>query len=61
LVVGRFFAIKVDPDGIIDRLKARLMAKGYTQIFDLDYGDTFSAMTKMAFVRLFIAMTTFQR
>ena len=50
------FAIKVGPDGTIDRLKAYLMAKGYTQIFGLDYGDTFSPMAKMASVHLFIAM-----
>jgi len=37
------------------------MAKGYTQTFGLDYGDTFSPVAKMASVHLFIAMTTLQR
>jgi len=34
------FAIKVGLDSTIDRLKARLVAKDYTQIFQFDYGDT---------------------
>jgi len=55
------FAIKVGPDGTIYRLKAHLVAKGYTQIFGLDYGDTFSPMANMAFVRLFIAMAALQK
>ena len=54
------FAIKVGPDDTIDHLKVRLVAKGYTQIFGLDYGDTFSPVAKMAFVRLFIAMAALQ-
>ena len=55
------FAIKVGSEGTIDSLKARLVAKGYIQIFGLDYGDTFSAVAKMAFVRLFIAMAAIQQ
>ena len=37
------------------------MTKGYTQIFDLDYSDTFSPVTKMASIRLFITMEALQR
>jgi len=51
------FAIKV----FIDTLKACLVAKDYTQIFDLDYSDTFSLVEKMASVRLFIAVEALQR
>jgi len=37
------------------------MAKGYTQIFGLDYGDIFSPVAKLAYVRLFIAMAALQQ
>ncbi|XP_049366655.1 uncharacterized protein LOC125831528 [Solanum verrucosum] len=50
------FTIKVGSDGAIDHLKARLVVKGYTQIYDIDYGDTFSPVAKMASFRLLISM-----
>ena len=34
------YVVKVGPDGQTDRLKARLVAKSYMQVFGQDYGDT---------------------
>ncbi|KAF3643134.1 putative mitochondrial inner membrane protease subunit 2-like isoform X2 [Capsicum annuum] len=42
------FTVKVGSDGVIDRLKARVVAKGYTQIYGIDYGDPLSLIAKMA-------------
>lgn len=47
---------KVGPDGQVDCWKARLVAKRYTQIYGLDYIDTFHPVAKMAFLRLFLSM-----
>ena len=35
------YTVKIGPDGRVDRLKVRLVAKGYTQIYGFDYYDTF--------------------
>nr|KYP50613.1 Retrovirus-related Pol polyprotein from transposon TNT 1-94 [Cajanus cajan]KYP50614.1 Retrovirus-related Pol polyprotein from transposon TNT 1-94 [Cajanus cajan]KYP50615.1 Retrovirus-related Pol polyprotein from transposon TNT 1-94 [Cajanus cajan]KYP50623.1 Retrovirus-related Pol polyprotein from transposon TNT 1-94 [Cajanus cajan] len=50
------YAIKVGPDGIVDRLKAKLVAEGYTQIYGLDFSDIFSLVAKIPTVRLFLVM-----
>ncbi|XP_070039993.1 uncharacterized protein [Nicotiana tomentosiformis] len=49
-------SVKVGPDIQVDRLKAHLVAKGYTQIFGLDYSDTLSFIDKIVSVRLFLSM-----
>lgn len=46
------YTIKVSSDGAIDRLKAHFVAKGYTHIYKLDYGNTFSLVAKMTSVLL---------
>ena len=50
------FAVKVNPNGSVARLKAGLVAKGYVQTYGVDYFDTFSSVAKMTSVRLFISL-----
>ena len=52
------YTIKIGPDGGVDRLKARLDSKGFTQIYGSDYYDTFSPIAKMASIRLLFSMAT---
>jgi hypothetical protein len=42
------------PDGTVDRLQARLVAKGFTQVYGMNSSYMFEPVAKMTSVRLFI-------
>jgi hypothetical protein len=50
------FKVKRHADGSVDRLKARVVARGFTQQYGVDYNETFAPMVRMASVRFQLAI-----
>lgn len=51
------FTTKLKPDGLFDRFKARLVARGFTQRLGTDYQETFAPTVQMVTLRAFLAIT----
>ncbi|GJS93276.1 retrotransposon protein, putative, ty1-copia subclass [Tanacetum coccineum] len=53
------FKKKTDMDGIVYTYKARLVGKGFTQTYEVDYEETFSPVADIRAIRILIAIAAF--
>ncbi|KAK9723855.1 hypothetical protein RND81_05G030300 [Saponaria officinalis] len=50
------YKTNLNPDGNVNKYKARLVVKGYTQKAGIDYGDTFAPVVRLDTVKALIAL-----
>jgi Reverse transcriptase (RNA-dependent DNA polymerase) len=50
------FTVKIKNDGTLDRFKARLVARGFSQLYGVDYFETFAPTVRMDTLRIFLAI-----
>ncbi|GKE42853.1 retrotransposon protein, putative, ty1-copia subclass [Tanacetum coccineum] len=60
-IVGHkwIFKKKTDMDGAVHTFKSRLVAKGFTQTYRVDYEETFSPVVDIRAIRILIAIAAF--
>jgi len=62
LIGTRFvFDVKSNPDGTLERMKARLVAQGFSQVEGVDFNETYAPVLKMATLRCALALAAARR
>ncbi|KAK3005199.1 hypothetical protein RJ639_016441 [Escallonia herrerae] len=54
------YKVKKKADGTVNRFKARLVARGFSQHYGMDYEETFSPVAKMVTVRTIISLAAYK-
>jgi hypothetical protein len=55
------YKIKINFDGSIERYKARLVVKGYSQQYGMDYEEIFARIAKITTIRTLIVIASIRR
>ena len=50
------YSLKYNPDGSVARYKARLVARGFSQAYGLDYHETFSPVARLSSIRVLFSI-----
>jgi len=54
------FKIKQGANGEVERYKAKLVARGFTQTYGVDYNETFALVAKFTSIRCIVALATLE-
>lgn len=53
------YNVKHKSDGTLDCYKERLVIKGYTQIYGIDYNETFAQVVNMNTIQILLSLATY--
>jgi hypothetical protein len=53
------FKNKLNTKGKVEKYKYRLVAKGYSQVEEIDFGEIFSLVAKLTSIRFFLYVVAF--